>query len=256
MKKFSRLLALLLTLVTVSALFVACTGDVPEPYVSEEVLASATVKTKVVVRTESEVKGEDPTEEVLLEKEILVTSTKMPAVSIRDLVNTMIGDENHINGTLKQNRTIVDLGGYEADDDHMWFWSLNGNTDAVLATAIKDGDSVTFIYAEKDADLSSGGDADKVLLSVDLKITAGTDVIYNDTYTVEDETSISVKNILKAMREEGLIDCSVAGSLKSVNKYTSGEGGMWKIYIEGEEVKPSASVRSGAVIDIVFEAQA
>ncbi len=249
--KLSRTISLLLAMTAVLCLLAACTGDVPEPYVQDKVLAEANINTKIVILEESE-DSEEPTEKVLLDRVVNVTSTTKPALSLKDLLNTL-NDENIIPVTLVFNR-ITSIENYEATDTHMWFWSINGNGDAPIAGEIKEGTNVVLTYAEKTADLATDDAGNVLTMTVSLSIKAGNDTIYSGDYTVEGENSISVKEILRRLRDdEKAFDLSVAGSIKSINDYKKSDTRAWNIYVDGEQVKPSSKVKDGNKISIRFE---
>ncbi|MBP3685956.1 MAG: hypothetical protein J6J21_02890 [Clostridia bacterium] len=247
-----RTLCLVLALILTAGLFVACTGDVPEPYEQDAVLAEANINTKIVVQEEGETPDAEPTEIVLLEKVINVTSTTRTALMLKDLINTL-DDEGHIPVTLVYNR-ITAIENYEANDTHMWFWSLEGNSDQPLAVQIQDGDTVVLTYAKKGAELLTDEAGNVLKLTTSLNISAGKDQIYKGEYSIEGENSISVKEILKRLRdEEGAFQLSVAGSIKSINDYAKDDTHEWVIYVDDEVVKPSAKVKDGDTIKIVYE---
>ncbi len=232
--KHVRILAFCLSILMLSSVLFACTGDVPPPYESDEVLAAATVHVKVVVQ-------DDETDEIsdtLLDKDILVTSSKMPAVTIRDLINTMIGEENHIYGKLKYNREISVLGNYEANDTHMWFWTLDGNETAIN-TMIKDDNTIIFTYAEKSAELkgNTGNQGGRVttLTNTVVILVDGAEV-YHEDYVVNDLRSQYVRDLCKRMQEEKILSFAGAQRLESLtigeSEYANEEGGRyWKVYV-------------------------
>jgi hypothetical protein len=228
---------------------------VPEPYEQEKVLGSVNVNTKIVVLEESETEGVEPTETILLEKSILVTSSSRTTLMLRDLFNCL-DEDGHIPADFTGAK-FKSISNYEANDTHMWYWSLNGNPDLGDRASLAEGDNVVLTYAKKGAELNTDDDGNVLTMTVNLTIKAGAETIYSGDYTVEGEKSISVKDLLKRLRDEdGAFDVSVAGSIKSINDYKSNETNVWKITVDDDEVKPSYKAKDTAVIVITYEAKA
>lgn len=247
--KLSRIAALGLSLLMLLSL-VACTGDVPPPYESDKILAEATIPTKVVVQQESEVEGEEPTLITLLEKDIYVTSTSMPKLSLKNLVDTLF-EENHISGQRSYNAITV-MQGYENTDTHMWVWTIDGNQDLPFGSTLQQGNSVVFTYAKRGVELATDDEGNVLTLSVPLSIRTDTETFYDQTVVIEGQDSMSVKDLLKHLRENGDITVSVAGSIKAINDVSSTDTMRWQVFVNDESVKPSASVSSNDVVRIVF----
>lgn len=250
--KLSRAFSFILTLVLVSVLFVSCTGEVPPPYETDKVLGSVNVNLKIVVLEKAE-GATEATETVLLEKSVPVSSTSRPTLMAKDLFNCL-DEDGHIPSEYSNSR-FKSIENYEANDTHMWYWSLNGKDDFGDRVQIFEGDTIVLTYAEKGADIATDESGNVLTMTVPLTIVAGNDTIYSGEYVIEGQNSITVKELIKLLRDkESLFTASVAGSIKSINDYKTNDTNAWKIYIDEAEKKPSAKIKNGETVLISYEA--
>lgn len=253
--KIFRTLSLVLALTLVLSALSACTTGVPGPFEQAEAKGKAEVNTKIVV-LETAAEGAEPTEKVLLEKRIEVTSASRSTLMLRDLFNAL-NDDGHIPAEYTGSK-FKSIENYVANDTHMWYWSLNGNGDLGDRAAIQTDDTIVLTYAEKGADIETDDQGNVATLTIKLAVTGPDGDIFSGEYTIEGQKSVTAKQLLKEYltKKDALLEAKVAGSIKSINGIESNDEYIWNVYIDGSLKRASAKVLDGSEVNFVYEIKA